>query len=274
LKPTDLTRRTAFGLMAASPLIAAPLSACAATRPTQAETGSIVLMPQSVEGPYYFDPSLERRDISEDRTGIPVTLALRVLRADGQALSNARVDVWHCDAQGRYSGYEGQGGNRETDTRGRTFLRGTQFSSADGNVAFNTIYPGWYHGRTAHIHFKVFLDQNTVLTAQTYFPDALSEYLYQNAPAYARAALRDTLNANDSIAQDATRIAFAHIKEDADRYLISLTIGVDPNARGASGDQRGAPPAGQPPIGGPPPGASQSALAGAARVAAILPGAG
>ena len=236
----DATRRGVFGLAAAL-----PIAACASG--ATAQVGSITLTPQSVEGPYYFDPALARADIREDRVGVPLKLALKVLGADGRAFPNARVDIWHCDASGAYSGYADQGDAR-ADMRNKKFLRGTQFTNATGDVGFQTIYPGWYQGRTAHIHFKVFLNQETVLTAQMYFPDALSEYLYEHAPTYKREAQRDTFNATDGIAQGATHIAFASTKEEADHYVAALTIGVDPNAQGMTGDQMGG-------FGGSPPGA-------------------
>lgn len=100
------------------------------------------------------------------------------------------------------------------------------------------------------MHFKVFLDQENVLTGQIFFPDALSEYLYLNAPAYGREATRDTINGNDHIAQSATRASFASVKEEDAVYLVQLIVGVNPDARSASRRGRGAPPPGPPP-GGP-----------------------
>jgi protocatechuate 3,4-dioxygenase beta subunit len=269
----DQIKTTRRGVFAFAALL--PSAACATG--VSAQVGAIALMPQSVEGPYYFDPALERADIRGDRVGVPLKLALNVVGADARAISNARVDVWHCDAQGHYSGYADQGDAR-VDTRGQKFLRGSQFTDAQGHANFQTIYPGWYQGRTTHIHFKVFIDQQTALTAQLYFPDALSEYLYEHAPPYARANARDTFNAIDGIAEGGTRAAFASIKEEADHYLAALTIGVDPNARGMIGDSMrgpgGPPPGGPPPNGEPPQGMGprRTELSAAARTRAIIPG--
>jgi protocatechuate 3,4-dioxygenase beta subunit len=96
---------------------------------------------------------------------------------DCARLKGARLDLWHADGQGMYSGYRGQGDNG-ISTRGETFLRGTQFTDADGQVRFATIYPGWYPGRTPHIHLKVFLDAANLVTGQLYFPDDLSARIY------------------------------------------------------------------------------------------------
>jgi protocatechuate 3,4-dioxygenase beta subunit len=111
-----------------------------------------VLTPEATEGPFYFDPKLVRSDITEGKQGAPLLLTLQVVQAkDGAPLQNARIDVWHADGLGLYSGYARQ----ETgSTKGETFLRGTRFTGPDGELRFNTIYPGWYPGRAPHIHFK------------------------------------------------------------------------------------------------------------------------
>lgn len=188
-----------------------------------------VLTPEVTEGPYYFDPKLVRRDIRENRTGVPTVLRLQVVGASCAPIADARVDVWHCDAQGVYSSFGGDSG--QESEKGETFLRGTQMTDARGRVEFLTIYPGWYRGRTTHIHFKVFLDQANVLTGQIFFPDVLSEYLYLNVAAYKRGAIRDTFNDSDGIARSATRASFASVKEDEEDYLAQLIVGVDPDAR-------------------------------------------
>lgn len=205
-----------------------------------------VITPEVTEGPYYFDPALERADITEGRPGVATTVKLQVVDGTCQPLPGARVDIWHCDASGVYSGYPNQTGG--VDTTGQTFMRGTQFANDSGVVEFETVYPGWYAGRTTHIHFKVFLDEKTVLTGQIFFPDALSQFLYENVEPYkTRGSDRDTLNANDNIAAQATRASFAYVKELADRYLVAMIVGVDPAAESAAtamGAPGGAPPDG------------------------------
>lgn len=208
------------------------------------------IIPEVTEGPYYFDPEMERVDITEDRPGIPTRIRLQVVDAACMALEGARVDIWHCDATGVYSGYAGQGDDGNTDTTGETFMRGTQFTNANGIAEFETVYPSWYRGRTTHVHFKVFLDETNILTGQIFFPDALSEYIYLNvAPYNDRAGTRDTLNANDNIAAQSTRAAFAFIKELDEEYLVAMIIGVDPAATSGVGFSMG----GDRPAGGPPP---------------------
>jgi protocatechuate 3,4-dioxygenase beta subunit len=219
------------------------------------------MTPRMVEGPFYFDPALLRADITEGRPGVPLKLVLQVVEgATCQPISGARVDVWHCDATGQYSGYPGQGDGQNISTKGEKFLRGTQMTGATGEVTFRSIYPGWYRGRTTHIHFKVLLDEKAMLTGQMYFPDALSEYIFANiAPYNTRSAKRDTLNSTDWIAgADGDHISFVNIREEADGYVATLIIGVNPAAepeKAGFGRPPGPPPgAGGPPPGGPPPG--------------------
>jgi hypothetical protein len=137
-------------------------------------------------------------------------------------------------------------------------------TDAAGIATFDTLYPGWYRGRTTHIHFKVFLDEKTVLMSQIYFPDALSEFINQNvAPYNERAAGRDTFNAGDNVllASGGGHGSFCSIKEDEDFYLASLVIGVDRTAEAAGGNATGGPGgpgAGGPPPDGPPPGGAAS----------------
>lgn len=269
------------------------------------DDGVCVITPQATQGPYWFDPKLERADITEGRAGVPLKIAFKVMDGAGCIpLADARVDIWHCDASGLYSGYAGQGPTGSTE--GQTFLRGHQATGVDGVVRFETIYPGWYRGRAPHIHVKVFLDDagtGNVLTCQLFFPDALSEWLYANAPNYIRAGeTRDTLNRTDGIAQGQGYSTFGAIAERADHYAMTVTLGVDRAARssehGMGPEDRGGPGGGRPPgpppqdgfpggpfPGGPPPGGMPpggpgfpggphgQALSGEARVTAILPAA-
>ena len=263
---TSLNRRNALKLVAVTAAGGALMSRAAfaqeAAATTTAETTLMpgadvcVLTPEVTEGPYYFDPALERADITEGtQTGVPTNVRLQIVDSACKPIAGARVDIWHCNAVGLYSGYANQTGG--VDTSGQTFLRGTQFASANGIVEFETIYPGWYAGRTTHIHFKVFLDEKTVLTGQIFFPDALSQFIYQNVPPYTdHGHDRDVLNGNDNIAAQATRASFAYVKELEERYLVAMIIGVDPNAEstatmgGMGGAPMGDPPSGPPPDGG------------------------
>ena len=180
-----------------------------------------------MEGPFYLDPKLVRSDITEGKHGAPLVLNLQTVNANDCApLQGARVDVWHSDGLGVYSGYARQ---ESGSTKGETFLRGTQFTGADGEVHFATIYPGWYPGRTPHIHFKVFADDRSVITGQLYFPDPITEHVYATtSPYHDRKAERDTLNANDFIfVRQGGADTIVTLKQEGGRYRASLVIGIE-----------------------------------------------
>lgn len=147
-KETGLTRRQALTGAAATLgfglAVGRSLSAQERLAATLPGAKVCILTPEAVQGPFYFDPKLVRDDITEERRGAPLALTLQVASVkDCARLKGARVDLWHADGQGMYSGYRGQGDDG-ISTRGETFLRGTQLTGADGQVRFATIYPGWY----------------------------------------------------------------------------------------------------------------------------------
>jgi protocatechuate 3,4-dioxygenase beta subunit len=175
------------------------------TPPAANTPGTCTLYPQQTEGPYYVDGEMLRADLREDRQGTLLVLDLLVLSADGcTPLANAAVDIWHCDAAGVYSGFQNQLGG--LNTTGQIFLRGTQLTGPDGRVQFTTIYPGWYPGRTTHIHFKVHLGTTREVTSQLYFPEALNSEVYGTDP-YAAHGQKDTSNMADGFAGSAPLLA-------------------------------------------------------------------
>lgn len=166
-----------------------------------------VVSPELTEGPYFVDERLNRADIRSDpldgsvKAGVPLQLVLRVwqVRRDGcVALPGATVDIWQCDALGVYSDVSDPGFN----TKGQKFLRGYQVTDENGAVAFTTIYPGWYQGRTVHIHFKVRSGsesgQHYEFTSQFFFDDALSDQVFVEQP-YADKGQRTVRNEDDVI---------------------------------------------------------------------------
>ena len=121
------------------------------------------------------DDASVRRNMTEGRPGAPLTLRLTVVNASScKPIKGAAVEIWHCDAGGVYSAT-----GAEADER---FLRGIQRTDAKGLALFQTLYPGWYQGRTVHIHTMVHLGGNVVHTGQLYFPDSVSDVVYQAEP--------------------------------------------------------------------------------------------
>ena len=138
----------------------------------------VALTPEMTEGPFYLDLDLVRNDITEDREGVSLALNLVVIDVNsGAPVEGAAVDIWHCDADGLYSGFvdasaSANSGASDLSDSG-TFLRGTQITDASGAVTFATIYPGWYQGRTVHIHTKVRADGGDIHTGQLFFDDSV-----------------------------------------------------------------------------------------------------
>jgi protocatechuate 3,4-dioxygenase beta subunit len=158
--------------------------------------------PEQTEGPYYLNLDEVRRDITEGRPGAPLRLDLQVLHADGcTPVPHAAIDIWHCDAAGRYSGVDnslGSPGAPPQTVLSGTFLRGTQVTDERGACSFSTIVPGWYPGRAVHIHVKVHPDPRSEVVSQLYFDDAFLDTLFTHAPYDAHEGAR-TPNAKDAI---------------------------------------------------------------------------
>ncbi|MBX3026841.1 intradiol ring-cleavage dioxygenase [bacterium] len=199
---------------------AAPSATPPATATVTPEQIDCILSPQQTLGPYFIDVGLARSDIREDRQGVPLSLTLRIVDVAGCApIRDALVNVWHADAAGVYSGFAGQPGG--VDARGQSFLRGFQVTDADGLVRFVTIYPGWYPGRTTHIHVRVHLDATTILVTQLYFPEPVTDAVYALAP-YSARDQRSTTNATDSIYDSDVLLDIA---AGGDGYVAGLVLG-------------------------------------------------
>jgi protocatechuate 3,4-dioxygenase beta subunit len=210
----------------------AAMLAAAPLRRAAGQAGACVLTPESGEGPFYFDPRLVRRDITEGSAGVPLELLLRIVRApDCATLEGARVDLWHADAAGLYSGYARQPGVGEGAERasGRQYLRGTQFTAADGTVRFRTIYPSWYRGRTPHLHFKIFVQDREVVASQVFFEDEVNAEVFSTYEPYRRYVNeRDTFNSNDSFLSGGTAGAFCSAQRAGDEYRAEAVIAIRP----------------------------------------------
>ena len=182
------------------------------------------LWPEQTEGPYHRDAPSERRAITEDREGAALRVGLRLVDAEtGDALSGVRVEVWQADHEGRYSGFRpflARPGEvvtsaavpRDIVAPSETFLRGIQRTDRRGICAFDTIYPGWYPSRTAHIHVTLHLEDHRAVT-QLYFDDELTDEVFARAP-YADRPSRDTTNATDSIFAEGGERTVLHVTGD------------------------------------------------------------
>lgn len=198
---------------------------------------SCIATPQQTEGPYFVDEHLNRADIRSDpsdgsiKEGLPLTLDLRVFSVNKtgcKPLAGAVVDIWHCDAQGIYSDVRDSNFN----TVGKKFLRGYQTTDTNGGVRFTTIYPGWYPGRTVHIHFKIRTDPKTMqtyeFTSQFYFDDAVTDKVHEQ-PAYAKKKLQSsrTRNEEDGIFRKGGNQLMLKLARAGEGYAGTFDVGLE-----------------------------------------------
>lgn len=239
--PEETPSPTAAG-DTALPTTAANPTATTAVQPTAAATSAVaeatapscVVRPALTEGPYFVDERLNRSDIRSDpgsgavKEGALLTLIFNVSQVTADAcamLPGVFVDVWHCDAEGVYSDASDPGFN----TTGQQFLRGYQETDTNGQAQFVTIYPGWYNGRTVHIHFKIrtALDgPGYEFTSQLFFDDNYTDQVYTQEP-YASTGRRTLLNNQDNIYQQSGGQLTLNVTETADGYIATFDIGLD-----------------------------------------------
>ncbi|MDO8184585.1 hypothetical protein Q5424_13260 [Conexibacter sp. JD483] len=235
-RTSSLTRRqalTAAGAAAGGGLLLGrtPVAALFGADPAQAASCAS-LTPEMTIGPYFVEEQLNRSDITTDQAtgsalaGTPLALTLRLVdEDDGCApVAGAWVDVWHAAPSGKYSDEQVEG------TSGVTWLRGYQVSDAAGSVAFKTIWPGWYRGRTVHIHVRVrtfdAAGRATYdFTSQLFFDDALTDEVFAAAP-YAARGTRDTRNAADDIYNGGGSSTRLQPTRSGDGWAASFTFGL------------------------------------------------
>ena len=227
-----------------------------------------LVRPELTVGPYFLDEQLDRSDIRAEPTtgaikeGAPLALTLNVSEvSDGRCrpIQGAMVDVWQCDAAGLYSGVTDQ--TVGFDTVGQKFLRGHQVTDAAGAARFTTIYPGWYPGRTVHIHFKVRAPAAAQggqegaayeFTSQLFFDDAFTDRVFARAP-YAAKGRRDTTNASDGIYGEVGPQLLLAVADEGPGYRATFDVGLDlTDAETGRPDRSGGPRGRRPPREGAP----------------------
>jgi len=199
-----VSRRQALGVIGAA---GAAMVACNGSTPTSpttttttatttpASSAACIVTPSETAGPFPSITLPVRSDVREDRTGLLLNLAITVVNASANCapVTNASVEIWHCDAAGNYSEY----GNLTSST----WLRGVQPVDASGVARFTTVYPGWYAGRATHIHIEVFVNNRSVKTSQIAFPEEINSAVYATG-VYASKGQNPTKNDRDGIFSD------------------------------------------------------------------------
>ena len=193
-----------------------------------------IVTPKQTEGPFFVDERLNRSDIRVDpsdnslKAGVPLSLTLRISAVGSgvcNPLSGAIVDVWQCDAVGTYSGVT----ERDPRSAKKNSLRGYQVTDANGNTQFTTIYPGWYPGRTVHIHFKVRANAKSgtaqEITSQLYFDDPLTDRIHAQQP-YSSKGQRSVKNQQDGLFRNGGRQLMLSLVESRQGYAAAFDIGL------------------------------------------------
>lgn len=151
-------------------------------------------------GPCYA-MTIDREDVSEGQTGLPVRLALLVVDGQCQPIANAEVDIWHTNIEGFYSGDDAVAlcTLDDPEAEASRWFRGVQTTNAEGKVFFDTCFPGWYGGRAIHIHFQVRIGNQQYKTSQLFFAQSLIDEVFTDHPEYSPFGAPDTPNGNDGI---------------------------------------------------------------------------
>lgn len=194
-------------------------------------SGSCTIIPTETIGPYPLSTLLNsssvlREVINEDKTGVPLTVKLKLVNANGLCTSvSGYVYIWHCDKDGNYSGYSNEAG--------KTYCRGVQYTDTNGVATFTTIYPGWYAGRITHIHFQVFLTAysstaKSTAISQMAFPASVTTAVY-NSALYSGKGQNTSVTsfAADNVFSDGVTYQLATVTGSMnDGYVAELEVGL------------------------------------------------
>ena len=166
----------------------------------------------------------DRQDMTDGVVGLPTRLEIVVVDSNCKPIPDAIVELWHCSPLGVYSaaktaesaspiGYdssnfselkEGFCTGGDTEGEENDWFRAYQQAGADGRVTFDTIFPGWYKGRTIHVHFMVTVGATTYVTSQFFFEDTLNDEILADHATYSVNGVKDTTNAKDNVASGLT----------------------------------------------------------------------
>jgi protocatechuate 3,4-dioxygenase beta subunit len=167
------------------------------------------LTPTETAGPYPLSgtsltvSSITRTDMTGGQTGLLLTLTITVQNLSCTPLSGVRIEVWHCNASGYYSGYVNTpGGAPSIDYTSANWLRGSWTTDSNGQVTFTTIYPGWYIPRATHIHAEAYIGSTLYATTQFCFPDAINTTVNTTVSPYSTHGANSTVNATDQVFSD------------------------------------------------------------------------
>jgi len=203
-------------------------------------SSSCAVTPEGEIGPYFADDSasgfdrsnvLSNLDGTDTQAGVALTLSIYVVDTENDcaALEGAQVDIWHCNAYGVYSDIAAE------STTGQTWLRGYQLTDSNGLATFTTIIPGWYEGRTTHIHVRVRSSYSEASstsdgtnTTQLFFSQTLIDTLNTSVAPYSTHGSNSTTNASDHVYTPETEgeTLLTLSGSDSSGYTTSYTVGL------------------------------------------------
>jgi protocatechuate 3,4-dioxygenase beta subunit len=171
--------------------------------PFPASVATCAVLNMTTAGPCTTASTIVRQDVSEGYTGLPVRLALKLVSKTGcTPVAGATIEIWHTKLNGVYSGVTPNPQmcyGTESSAATKMFMRGSQVTDANGEVAFNTCFPGWYRGRAIHVHFRVYVNGTVTETSQLFFNEALTAQIFATHAEYKSFGQPDTSLASDNI---------------------------------------------------------------------------
>jgi protocatechuate 3,4-dioxygenase, beta subunit len=173
--------------------------------PALAQGRNLRPTPSQTEGPYYpvafpadTDFDLLRTGPAAYGKGQPAWVTGTVTDTRGTPLAGGVVEIWQCDQDGHYH-HPGDGGKADPAFQGF----GKVTLGKDGSYRFRTLKPAPYSGRTPHIHVKVKLEGQELLTTQFYVqgdPGNARDFLWRRLGEEGQAALtRPFVNSPDGL---------------------------------------------------------------------------
>ncbi len=199
-------------------------------------SGSCTTTNAETEGPFptKSPSSLIQTDIRSDRTGVDITVNITVQNKNDNcnALADALVDIWHCDKDGYYSEYGGTS-MQSVDYTAVHFLRGRQVTDSEGKVSFVSVFPGWYQGRSTHIHVHIYNASGaSLLVTQIAFPEGSDSAVIQvnaaTAKGYTKGMTGYTYNSADNVFGDGVSTEMSSVTGSVDNgYVLTHTIVVN-----------------------------------------------
>lgn len=228
-------------------------TASSGTTTTSASGTTCSVIPTETEGPYPGDGSntnaggvvnalllsgIVRSDLrtsvggaSGTAGGVPLTLTLTLVDTANACtpLAGYAVYAWHCTRDGNYSLYS-------SGHTGENYLRGVQATDSNGQVTFQTIFPGCYDGRVPHMHFEVYRStttatsySNKLRTSQLAFPRDICSTIYTNASGYSSSLtnLNRTTFSSDLVFSDGTSLQMTSLSGSvAAGFTGSITVAI------------------------------------------------